>query len=564
MVDVPKDSSFRTNGRDKRYMYDLMEFKEYNTFFPTPDPEDEVMGLDFLLAEPSCNDGLVEPFLGVSSANPQKYYVTEDKFDHEEICNGTKTFDLTWRPEKQPGGDNSEQVHGTDEGILQEMNNLPSICEDYLFDCKLGGDISILDCDSSNGLITNQPNAPISDNGKECDGVLEMPIANLAPVESPSHQNTNLIDKMTIKELLGAFKDIFGREALVADRLWLKSQILFGLQELDKSYTGSNFSDFFSASSENCCKEMVNKSPRICSSLATGDGRGSKSSANLSNKECKLGRTSHGKEPLLCGSTITFSSVMDDGKLHHRDIDACSAQKRSRKQPARYIDEYSKYHTGRTSKRSGTLSKISKEKTKHSKSPYQGCMKEHVRARKLILHNEYITEAIQVPFGPLLLKCSDKKEPFPSDLDCNKAIIKFSEENISAELTRASSEDDGSGENDLGDVTRDKSGRKHNRYWSEYEIAKLIEGVAEYGVGRWTEIKKGLFPPTTRRTSVDLKDKWRNLLKACSSQLQSKAEGKRISHQQVPQSVLRQVKELSMMHPYPKIPSPKNALLVRC
>lgn len=87
----------------------------------------------------------------------------------------------------------------------------------------------------------------------------------------------------------------------------------------------------------------------------------------------------------------------------------------------------------------------------------------------------------------------------------SNAIVKFSEGSTNTELSFSLSQDDRSNSCDLEEVTKDKSGRKHNKYWSEYEIAKLIEGVATYGVGRWTDIKRGLFPPTTRRTSVDLK-----------------------------------------------------------
>lgn len=47
-----------------------------------------MIGLDFLLAEHGCSDGLVEPFLGASSANVQKCFGTEDKQDHNNISNG--------------------------------------------------------------------------------------------------------------------------------------------------------------------------------------------------------------------------------------------------------------------------------------------------------------------------------------------------------------------------------------------------------------------------------------------------------------------------------------------
>ena len=47
--------------------------------------------------------------------------------------------------------------------------------------------------------------------------------------------------------------------------------------------------------------------------------------------------------------------------------------------------------------------------------------------------------------------------------------------------------------------------RKHHRPWSLNEVVKLVEGVAKYGAGRWSEIKRLAFASYSYRTSVDLK-----------------------------------------------------------
>lgn len=47
--------------------------------------------------------------------------------------------------------------------------------------------------------------------------------------------------------------------------------------------------------------------------------------------------------------------------------------------------------------------------------------------------------------------------------------------------------------------------RKHHRIWTLNEVVKLVEGVARYGVGRWSEIKRVFFASHSHRTSVDLK-----------------------------------------------------------
>lgn len=47
--------------------------------------------------------------------------------------------------------------------------------------------------------------------------------------------------------------------------------------------------------------------------------------------------------------------------------------------------------------------------------------------------------------------------------------------------------------------------RKHHRLWTISEVRKLLEGVSQYGVGRWSRIKKLFFSASAHRTSVDLK-----------------------------------------------------------
>lgn len=41
--------------------------------------------------------------------------------------------------------------------------------------------------------------------------------------------------------------------------------------------------------------------------------------------------------------------------------------------------------------------------------------------------------------------------------------------------------------------------------WTLAEVIKLVDGIAKYGVGRWTDIKKLLFASSAYRTPVDLR-----------------------------------------------------------
>ena len=56
--------------------------------------------------------------------------------------------------------------------------------------------------------------------------------------------------------------------------------------------------------------------------------------------------------------------------------------------------------------------------------------------------------------------------------------------------------------------------QKPNTRWSEEETALLVDAVCVRGTGSWADIleqHRATFHPT--RSSVDLKDKWRNLVK---------------------------------------------------
>lgn len=66
----------------------------------------------------------------------------------------------------------------------------------------------------------------------------------------------------------------------------------------------------------------------------------------------------------------------------------------------------------------------------------------------------------------------------------------------------------GGGEEDEGGPARRKTVR-----WSRVEVNALLEGVRKEGVGKWAAILRGSDVFVERRTSIDLKDKWRNVKK---------------------------------------------------
>uniref|UniRef100_A0A2N9EJ97 Uncharacterized protein n=1 Tax=Fagus sylvatica TaxID=28930 RepID=A0A2N9EJ97_FAGSY len=106
--------------------------------------------------------------------------------------------------------------------------------------------------------------------------------------------------------------------------------------------------------------------------------------------------------------------------------------------------------------------------------------------------------------------------------------------------------------------------RKHQRMWILPEVMKLVDGISEHGVGRWTEIKRQLFSTSAYRTPIDLRDKWRNLLRASGAQKPNKKgveQKQEHSLRPLPNSLLRRVRELAKMHPYPRVRMSKKSCL---
>ncbi len=70
---------------------------------------------------------------------------------------------------------------------------------------------------------------------------------------------------------------------------------------------------------------------------------------------------------------------------------------------------------------------------------------------------------------------------------------------------------------------------KPERRWTGEEADALLDGVARFGLGEWAQVLKAIWGKRVdfpKRSSTDLKDKWRNLLQLASlpSQSRRKAE----------------------------------------
>ncbi|KAM0893380.1 hypothetical protein ACQ4PT_025131 [Festuca glaucescens] len=88
--------------------------------------------------------------------------------------------------------------------------------------------------------------------------------------------------------------------------------------------------------------------------------------------------------------------------------------------------------------------------------------------------------------------------------------------------------------------------RKNNEHWTQGEVIKLVDGVETYGVGRWTKVKSRHFP-TSVRDQTHLKDKWRNLLRACGvpSSSKRKAKTQKRMFRSLDSTLIKRIQELA-------------------
>jgi len=101
-----------------------------------------------------------------------------------------------------------------------------------------------------------------------------------------------------------------------------------------------------------------------------------------------------------------------------------------------------------------------------------------------------------------------------------------------------------------GEAGAGKPKSKQHNPWSAEEAAALVEGVARCGGGKWAEIKKLGFSAIWGRTAVDLKDKWRNLVRIASLPKAEPAESPRAidRRRELPAELLERVRFLMELH----------------
>ncbi|OVA10103.1 SANT/Myb domain [Macleaya cordata] len=567
MIDTSKNTSMTSGEAASRLTYKLVRVEEDGTFDPAS--EDEITEVEHLLAEPKNEKVSVDAVLCYNNENPEKCLAIEDfpgSVDHNNqlktdsgvlLSNITREWSDDSKFEFLDG-----MLQGVDEEDLHVTNGLSSACEDYLLDTEFVEKVPDLDYGTCGGprsgnlgFESRSPGLSERDTGGA--ETLELSASTIPVLESTSDQNVLLLDKMTIQELHKAFKSTFGRETTVKDKQWLIRRISFGLQNFVELENASSLLESGISSKRNDGDMLLvcnNDSPGMYSSFTNVVGSKGKSVDQSVLRERLTGVDVY---------KTSYSEAKDIGFgfLSSRDReDTLATRKRLRKPTRRYIEETSDLKSRYCSGKLETPITSSKDKFMLSRSCNQHHWKEFVAMAPVCKQDSVGGSDSQVPFGLRMQKKRTKKntsawEHDPGD-NKNDSLLLGPSHSSDLEPSPTESQDEMS-DDCLSTVRTEKgrSRRKHHRLWTLSEVMKLVDGVSQYGVGRWTDIKRLLFASSAYRTSVDLKDKWRNLLRASGAELKSKREveqGRKNASRPIPQSVLRRVSELAIIYPYPR------------
>ncbi|KZV14641.1 hypothetical protein F511_40588 [Dorcoceras hygrometricum] len=468
-------------------------------------------------------------------------------------------------------------------GYFQLKNEFSSMGEEYLLGVDFVESITNLDYGSSECLLTSVSDCPILRSSADTDAPWKSDQFRIMEVSECQNDQLNICSSE-----LSDVPRCHDLETL-DENISLKSPALCSLENI------GNFCDFSSCSFQEVLSDEM-------------DGRLSPTGDMYSSLKVEKDDEIWPAIPDVETNRLQEEDVSAIIPAQARCTETLPAQKRSRKPTQRYIDELADPILRYSKRRHEVSSSTSKGKC----LGVQDNKKCHTGSKAIKFSAEETSViAIQVPFGSIVQKecpkipeCdtvrgsdslnyvakSKESHVTPQNkkkLDEVVATIHVKKRNESVMVTsqkkrnsflkesppkkRIGSVTSGSQKRDdpltalhrkkkddcfTSEIQEEASGRrKHHRLWTISEVRKLIDGVSQFGVGSWSSIKKLFFPTSAHRTSVDLKDKWRNLLKASGIHEQHKRQGEKkrnMAWRPLPKPILHRVCELAAMYPYPK------------
>ncbi|KAL2336460.1 hypothetical protein Fmac_010906 [Flemingia macrophylla] len=531
-----------------------------------------------------CSEGTAEADMGKLNAKLQYIEQILQKVKEEEkqriSCGSPVHSHLN--VDSQCSADKFPAMDGK---VQSENQEIPSIASSLNYTHSSG---SIDQC--------SRPSEGVIESGSSASAVY----SNLKPDLSMSDGEICL-DKLSIRELHELFKVTFGRETTVKDKQWLKRRIAMSLtNSCDVSATTFIIKDnkivrkFEEDSSGN-----LNAASLISLENMTEEEDGNfKDSSPV--KDCGSDDNRVVSETRLGNCSIGYELEDENHQTEQR------AAKRIRKPTKRYIEELSENesrehnprllisnkstghgHVSPTSYvRPAARNVFSEVRIYVTRSDYLGgsdvqipCVSRVRRSRPrkdntslMKFHPTGMSETATKLSNKLLEHCSDAGSEIPDNVLKSRMPAKFHQPASSEPAKEKQCPTTGTAElrqelrpkradscshtsdDDIVTVPTAKGGmrRKHHRAWTLIEVMKLVEGVSRCGAGRWSEIKRLSFSSYSYRTSVDLKDKWRNLLKASSALTPSPADDGMNSRKHgtapIPEKILLRVRELAEMN----------------
>lgn len=418
------------------------------------------------------------------------------------------------------------------------------------------------------------------------------------------------LDNLTIRELQEAFRATFGRQTNVKDKLWLKRRITMGLtNSCDVQSSGCVVKDYkivhkdakhVLPAIEGIPKVEVEATSLVRNKvLVTGSERDTPSCSYYQSEDQQ--RSS---------KRLKGASAQDNGSQGTLQDEQGSA-KRLRKPTKRYIEELSDIETGDfTGKLSspGIMPVHDEVLLRQRVTPFEGSKRpahDEVLLRHRVTPFEEVDSlsityptrkdtfggfSVHVPYVSRMRRGRPRRNLL-SFLD-DDSSLEGTEVQMAVEVTlgkdgeqknhankamevslmtnaekkggliETTDDDDEVHAVQANDVCRRDAKpktqqclkRKHHRAWTLSEVQKLVDGVARFGVGKWSEIRRLSFASYSYRTSVDLKDKWRNLIRASQTQLFPEKDGvcpRKINPSiiPIPPDILLRVKELAELQP---------------
>lgn len=496
--------------------------------------EEEAIGVEQLFAEPEYGD-IVDTLLDFNTCafSLPESYIKEFSASESVVTNS----DCVQRGLSEEDKTREKFLDGLSNGYNE--NHCSISCEDYLLDIELEEETPTLDDVTRDVSCIGNVNLEnkLADSEQRNCGVHVLKLSDAST--SSDHDALDEFEDMSTDKLLEVFRNMFGHQTSVADKQWLESHMIFGLENQEMSDKNYSFPKSSFDSSEN----QGVKVPPACQNLLTV----STAFASIFNFRTKP-RVQHVKrrEHIQWNSFKCLSSAAGEIQLDFPD-------KWDSKELAK-----------ENVKCDGTKLGISEQNLKCKPSRGGFGRRYYHRGAKAssqgLGKRNFQVGCIQIPPGlPIEERFIRREGHLSKDCRANRAYngnIHSAEAQDDPSGTLSDQSSDNSSEEDwtIGSETRGTNqDRKHNKYWSTTEVLKLVEGVSKYGVGRWSDIKRMFFQSSVHRSPADLKDKWRNLLRASCRRLQSRRgvdAKKKHGVSRIPHEVLNRVRELAVIYPY--------------